>query len=125
MNLPSDQPDRIQKPEDLEFVPFTIPGFSGDTQAAFPNNDLSVAPFIALLIMAPGAFLKKHYHQTADEAVYVVEGELINDGQPLPAGSFLTHGSGVWHGPHTTRTGCKLMFIQSVPVGPEDSVFVD
>lgn len=123
--LPNDTPDVVLRPADLPFVPFTIPGFSGDTRAAFPNTDLARAPFIALLTMAPGALLRKHYHLRATEAVYVVSGTMLNAGEALHAGSFLVHGPGTWHGPHTTETGCTLMFIQSPGVGPEDSVFVD
>lgn len=120
---PSTKPDKIIHPNDIEFQPFNIPGFHGDTRAAFPNMDLSEAPFIALLQMAPGALLQEHYHIVATEAVYVVAGEMINKGEKLPAGSFLVHGPGVLHGPHTTETGCTLMFIQSPGVTVEDSVF--
>ncbi|QEE43475.1 carboxylesterase family protein (plasmid) [Rhizobium sp. WL3] len=123
---PTETPDIILTPDDLAFQPFNIPGFSGDTRAAFPNMDTTRAPFIALLKMAPGATLKRHFHPRAMEAVYVMEGTLMNDGQSLPAGSFLVHGPGVWHGPHVApEGGCTLMFIQYPGVGPDDSVFVD
>jgi quercetin dioxygenase-like cupin family protein len=124
MTGPVDTPDRIQTPEQITFAPFALPGFSGDNQAAFLNTDTAVAPFIALLKLAAGGVLAKHYHTEAVEAVYVVEGTMINDGVPLPAGSILTHGPGVWHGPHTTQDGCTLMFMQYPGVGPADSVFV-
>lgn len=122
---PNDTPDRIVHAADLDFQPFTIPGFSGDTRAAFPNADIALAPFVAMLDVAPGAVLKRHWHKVAREAVYVVSGTLINDGERLEAGSFLVHGPGTWHGPHTTEGGCRLMFIQYPGVGPEDSVFSD
>lgn len=122
---PSSAPDFVLQAQDIAYAPFNLPGFTGPTQAAFANTDVSRAPFIALLKMEPGAVLKKHYHPTVPEAVYVVEGEMINDGTPLKAGSFLIHGPGILHGPHTTETGCTLMFIQSAPVGPDDSVFFD
>jgi quercetin dioxygenase-like cupin family protein len=122
---PSQVPDIILRADEIKFAPFNIPGFSGETHAAFPNTDISKAPFIALLRMKPGAVLRKHFHPTVAEAVYVVEGEMINDGEILPAGSFLIHGAGVVHGPHATEKGCTLMFIQSSPVGKDDSVFVD
>lgn len=123
---PGATPDLVVKPRDLRFQPFNIPGFSGDTQAAFPNVDTTKAPFIALLRMGPGAVLKRHFHPRAMEAVHVVEGTMINQGDPLPAGSFLIHGPGVWHGPHVADTGgCVLMFIQFPGVGPDDSIFVD
>jgi quercetin dioxygenase-like cupin family protein len=115
----------ILKAESIEWVPFTIPGWSGKTTAAFPNMDVEKAPFIAMAKLEPGAILQKHYHNIAIEAVYVVEGELINNGELLNAGSFLVHGPGVVHGPHTTETGCTLMFIQYPGVTVEDSVLVD
>lgn len=118
-------PDTILHADQISFAPFSIPGFSGDTQAAFPNTDTAKAPFLALLRLSPDAVLQKHFHPAIPEAVYVVEGELVNDGQTLPSGSFLVHGPGVIHGPHETRTGCTLLFIQASAVGPDDSVFVD
>ena len=123
---PNDSPDTIVRPADLSFAPFTIPGFSGDTRAAFPNTDVDKAPFIALLDMAAGATLKRHWHQRAREAVYVVSGTLINAGEPLEAGAFLIHGPGTWHGPHVAGDGgCRLVFIQFPGVGPADSVFAE
>lgn len=117
--------DLVIHPGDLKFVPFNIPGFSGDTFGAFPNTDIEKAPFIALLKMNPGAVLRKHFHPVAKEAVYVVDGEMINDGEVLEAGSFLVHGPEVAHGPHSTIKGCTLMFIQFPGVTVDDSVFVD
>ncbi len=116
--------DIVIKPGDLEFSQVDLPGFSGETLGAFPNMDVSKAPFLALLKMGPGAVLARHYHPSVPEAIYVVEGVMINDGKPLPAGSFCVHGPNVEHGPHTTETGCTLLFIQSSPVGPDDSVLV-
>lgn len=115
--------DTILHAADVEFAPFALPGFSGDTRAAFLNVDTTKAPFVALLRLAPGSVLQRHFHPRAVEAVYVLDGEMINDGEPLAAGSMLAHGAGVIHGPHTTHTGCTLMFIQYPGVGPDDSVF--
>lgn len=122
---PNQNPDYIVPANAVHFAPFNIPGFSGDTEAATVNDDVTRAPFVVLLKMQPGATLKKHYHPRIGEVLYVLEGEFINDGQRLPAGSFIAHGAGVVHGPHTTETGCTMMFIQSAPVGPDDSLFVD
>lgn len=118
-------PDYIVPASEVKFTPFNIPGFSGDTAAASINNDIARAPFVVMLKMAPGAVLRKHYHPNVGEVLYILEGEFINDGERLAAGSFTTHGDGVVHGPHTTETGCTVMFIQSAPVGPDDSIFVD
>lgn len=114
----------ILRADAVDFSAFTLPGFSGGTEAAFLNTDTARAPFVALLRMAPGAVLARHYHPVAIEAVYVLAGEMMNDGERLAAGSIVTHGPGTPHGPHSTEEGCTLMFIQYPGVGPDDSVFV-
>jgi anti-sigma factor ChrR (cupin superfamily) len=123
--MTSTEASTILRGDAIEFTPFSLPGFTGGTQAAFLSTDVAVAPFIALLKLEPGAVLKRHYHPKAIEAVYVLEGEMINDGTPLPKGSIVMHGPGVTHGPHTTLAGCTLMFIQYPGVGPDDSVFFE
>ena len=120
---PSAEADTVIHARDVAFAPFALPGFSGGTHAAFVNTDTAKAPFIALLRMEPGAVLARHWHPRSTEAVYVLEGEMINNGERLPAGSCLAHGPGVIHGPHATETGCTLMFIQQPGVGPDDSIF--
>lgn len=125
MNQQSTIADIILRAEDIEWVPFTLPGWTGTTTAAFPNMDIKKAPFIAIAKLEPGAFIQRHYHKVAIESVYVVEGELIDDGQVLQAGSFLVHGPDVAHGPHTTQSGCTLMFIQYPGVSVEDSILVE
>ncbi len=87
--------DTVLKAENIEWVPFSLPGWKGGTTAAFPNMDVAKAPFIAMAKLEPDAFIQRHYHNIAVESVYVVEGELINDGDLLKAGSFLVHGPGV------------------------------
>ena len=116
--------DNIIQPADLAFAQVNLPGFSGETLGSFVNTDVSRAPFLALLKMGPGAVLARHYHPAVPEAIYVVDGVMINDGVPLQAGSFCVHGPNVEHGPHTTEHGCTLLFIQASPVGPDDSVLV-
>jgi quercetin dioxygenase-like cupin family protein len=116
--------DLIIKAENLQWVPFTLPGWTGNTTAAFPNTDTAKAPFIAMARLEPGAYIQKHYHVKAIEAVYVVGGELINNGEVLGQGSFMVHGPGVAHGPHTTEKGCTLMFIQYPGVSPDDSILL-
>ena len=124
MDNHSTEPDLILKAEDIQWVPFSLPGWTGTTTAAFINMDTNKAPFIAMAKLEPGAILQRHYHNIAVESVYVVEGDLINNGELLKAGSFLIHGPGVEHGPHTTEIGCTLMFIQYPGVTVEDSVLI-
>lgn len=116
--------DLVIRPEGINWIPFSLPGWTGKTLAAFVNTDLEQAPFIAMAKLEPGAILQRHYHIKATEAVYVVAGQMINNGTILHPGSFLVHGPGIEHGPHTTETGCTLMFIQHPGVDEQDSVLV-
>ena len=59
--------------------------------------------------MQPGAVIPKHRHTHADETVYVLEGDFIEDGAPHGPGSYFVGAKGTWHGPHTTKTGCKVL----------------
>lgn len=127
--------DLIIPAESIQWGPYSLPGFAGDYEAAIVNTDVTKAPFIALLRMKPGARILRHYHPLLREAVYVMEGEMLNEGsERLPAGSFLVHGPGVEHGPHEAPQGCTVMFIQyptevgadgQYVVGPDDSVFAE
>ncbi len=127
--------DQVIPVETIQWVPYALAGFEGEYMATIINTNLHKAPFIALLQMKPDARIVKHYHPKLIESVYVVDGEMINEGsQVLKAGSFLVHGPGVLHGSHETKTGCTLMFIQyptELPengnylVGPDDSVFAE
>ena len=56
-----------------------------------------------------GAVIPAHYHSHADETVFVLEGELVEDGVAYPAGSFFRGAKGTVHGPHKTNTGCILL----------------
>ncbi len=133
MPTASNEQDQIIPVETIQWVPYSLPGFEGESAASIINTNLKKAPFIALLQMKPGARIARHYHPKLIESVYVADGEMINEGQQLlRAGSFLVHGPGVLHGTHETKTGCTLMFIQyptespasgEYIVGPDDSVF--
>lgn len=127
--------DLIFSADSIQWGPYALPGFAGEYEAAIVNTDVTKAPFIALLRMKPGARITRHHHPRLREAVYVVAGEMLNEGrQQLPAGSFLVHGPGVDHGPHEAPQGCTLMFIQyptevaadgQYVAGPADSVFAE
>lgn len=59
--------------------------------------------------MAPGAVIPAHWHSAADETVYVLEGDFIEDGVSYGVGSFFVGSAGSPHGPHRTLGGCTLL----------------
>ncbi len=47
------------------------------------------------------------------EMHFVLEGDLVEAGEELGPGAFLTHAAGVVHGPHESRNGAKVLTVQS------------
>jgi quercetin dioxygenase-like cupin family protein len=63
------------------------------------------------LVMKPGAVVPKHLHKGMAEALYVIEGDLTNEGKQYQAGTSLHFKAGNAHGPHSTKNGCKLLIL--------------
>jgi len=59
--------------------------------------------------VAPGATIPAHSHTHADETVYVVDGDFIEDGTSYGPGSFFAGPAGTFHCPHRTSKGCVLL----------------
>lgn len=85
------------------------------------NVDPARGLVASIIRIKAGTTIPAHYHEGFAEAHYVLEGELINDGVAFGPGGFITHPAGVAHGPHTSRTGCRVLTIQTGHSGPEQS----
>jgi quercetin dioxygenase-like cupin family protein len=72
------------------------------------------APF--LTTMEAGARIPAHRHSLADEFVYVVAGDFIEDGKTYGAGTAFWCKAGSIHGPHESTAGCKLITYFSAPL---------
>ncbi len=59
--------------------------------------------------MAPGATIPRHKHSWANEAVYVLEGDFIEDGSPHGSGTYFVGAHDTFHGPHTTEGRCMVL----------------
>jgi quercetin dioxygenase-like cupin family protein len=59
--------------------------------------------------MAPGAVIPRHLHSHADETVYVLEGDFIEEGTTYGDGAYFIGKSGIAHGPHKTKNGCTVL----------------
>jgi anti-sigma factor ChrR (cupin superfamily) len=66
--------------------------------------------------LLPGAVIPRHRHTAADETVYVVEGDFIEDGESFGPGSFFSGKAGTDHGPHTSKGGCVVLTRFSAPL---------
>ena len=85
-------------------------------------QDESTGGMTGLTRMAAGSSMPAHRHTRADQTVFVVEGDLLDDGASWGPGSFFVVKAGEPHGPHGTSGGCVLLTTYS---GPPDFVPVE
>ena len=85
----------------------------GDITLAVRNADYALGPVMLHIVMKPKAVIPAHVHKGMAEALYVVEGDFINEGKSYSAGDSLHIKAGQVHGPHSTRNGCKLIVMWS------------
>lgn len=104
---------------DLPEIPFPIPGATpGGVKATLVNVDGAKGLVTTVIHIAAGARIPAHYHNDGAEAHFVLEGDFINDGVSHGPGGFVTHPVGVVHGPHESKTGCKILTLQTAYVDP-------
>jgi quercetin dioxygenase-like cupin family protein len=89
----------------VEWAPLDFPGVSLRVLHSDPDS----GAMSVLTQMAPGSVIPAHLHTKADETVYVLEGDFVEDGQSHGAGSFFAGKAGVPHGPHSTIGGCTVL----------------
>ena len=82
----------------------------------------STGGMIGMMRMEAGSSIPAHSHTNADHMVFVIEGDLVEDGVSYGPGSFFVAKAGSPHGPHHTSGGCVLLTTYSatpdfVPAG--------
>jgi quercetin dioxygenase-like cupin family protein len=63
-----------------------------------------------------GALIPAHTHNKADETVFVISGDFIEERVEYGPGSFFAAPAGVPHGPHRSNKGCILLTTFSAPL---------
>ena len=91
---------------------------SGISMKVLHQNESSGA-MTAMTRLAAGSSIPAHSHTHAEQTVFVIEGDLIDDGVSYGPGSFFVVKAGSPHGPHRTSGGCVLLTTYS---GPPDFV---
>ena len=107
--------------EGIEATPFQIPGAEGEFRIQILNEDRARGVVTSIVHLPAGGRIPAHYHDAGSEMHYVLEGDLIEKGETLGVGAFLTHGKGVVHGPHSSKRGCRVLTIQVGHSGPEQA----
>ena len=90
-----------------------IPGAEGLFHIQILNEDAARGVVTTIVHLSPGSRIPAHRHRAGAEMHYVLEGDLIEDGRMLEAGSFLTHAAGQVHGPHESRGGARVLTVQN------------
>ena len=80
------------------------------------HQDQRTGGMTVMTRMQPGAVIPAHSHTQADETVYVLEGDFIEDGVAYGPGSFFVGAAGTVHGPHASERGCVLLTTFSAPL---------
>ena len=83
----------------------------GDVKLTVRNANYTLGPVMLHVALKPGAVIPAHLHKGMAEAMYVVEGDLTNEGKQYQPGTSLHFKAGNAHGPHTTKNGCKLLIL--------------
>lgn len=113
--------ENITKSNELSFMPFPIPGATSNKLfAKLLNLDIKYGPVFAVLKIEAGGHIPAHVHHKTEEQHFVLEGDFINDGITYGPGAFFAHDKGQAHGPHSSKNGCTLIFIQPNEVDPSD-----
>jgi quercetin dioxygenase-like cupin family protein len=83
----------------------------GDITLAVRNANYTLGPVMLHVVMKPNSSIPAHLHKGMAEALYVLEGDLTNEGKQYEAGTSLHFKAGNEHGPHSTKNGCKLLIL--------------
>ncbi len=83
----------------------------GDITLAVRNKNYALGPVMVHIVMKPGSIIPAHKHEKMAEALYVMEGDFINEGKEYPPGTSLHVKAGKQHGPHSTKKGCTVLVL--------------
>jgi quercetin dioxygenase-like cupin family protein len=98
--------------ESVSATPFEIPGSTGEFRIQILNEDTARGVVTSIVHLPPGGRIPAHMHKAGPEMHYVLEGDLVEKGESLGPGSFLTHAPGVVHGPHESKGGARVLTVQ-------------
>jgi quercetin dioxygenase-like cupin family protein len=90
---------------EVEWLPLEIPGVSMKVL----HRDSATGAMAVLTRIDAGATIPAHFHTNADETVYVLTGDFIEDGVSHGPGSYFVGEAGIPHGPHQTLSGCTVL----------------
>ena len=103
---------------DTSAVPWSPTGWAGVLMKALQQVE-STGGMTGMIRMEAGSSIPAHSHTHTDQAMFIVEGDLTEDGVSFGPGSFFVAKAGTPHGPHWSVGGCVLL---TTYFGPPDFV---
>ena len=88
-------------------------GFPGVTMQLLTGDGTGM---FAMTTLVPGAKIPAHSHSAANEFVFVLLGDFVEDGKSYGAGQVFYGLAGSVHGPHSTVNGCVILTHYSAPI---------
>ena len=85
----------------------------GDITLAVRNKNYALGPVMVHIVMKPGSIILAHTHEGMAEALYVMQGDFINEGKEYLPGTSVHVRTGKQHGPHTTKKGCEVLVLRT------------
>jgi anti-sigma factor ChrR (cupin superfamily) len=96
-------------------LPWAALGFAGVSMRVI-YEDKKSGGLTVMTRLEPGALIPAHIHTEADETVFVISGDFIEEGVEYGPASFFAAPAAVPHGPHRSRTGCVVLTTFSAPL---------
>lgn len=105
------QPGHFVIPHDSKtWIPSRVPGFRTKPLSMQPDQGYTMR----MLELAPGARVPAHDHAGAEE-LFIVSGDLINEGQTLVAGDFVHFDGHTHHHELISPSGCRAILVERIP----------
>ncbi|MGB5961373.1 MAG: cupin domain-containing protein [Coleofasciculaceae cyanobacterium] len=104
--LANDSPMFTVRAADLNWQPHRVPGVA----IAILYEDPIRREIVCLLRAEAGVYYPSHRHASTEE-IFMLEGDLVVDGQVYGVGDYIRSAHGTFHAPHT-KTGC-MFFIRT------------
>ncbi len=90
---------------DVEWTPLEIPG----VRIKVLHKETTSGAMTVMTHMEAGAVIPAHWHSKADETVYVLDGDFVEDGVSYERGSYFQGKARTTHGPHSSIHGCTVL----------------
>ncbi len=90
---------------DLDWTTLDLPG----VQMKVLHKEETTGAMAVMTRMEAGAVIPARWHTKADETVYVLEGDFVEDGVSYDRGSYFQGKARITHGPHSSVHGCVVL----------------